>query len=240
MFKPGDKLNPYDPASLELGADGPLARLQAGTSPMTPKMAEMFKDPNMLTMLQSMMPRDKPGETAMEQVLREKREWAAADAKSAQLKERGNDAFRAGDYKEAYKIYTACGALSGHEPLYWLNRAAVALKLQIYETAIQDASNAIEDNYSLAKAHFRRGTAEFFLGRWSDAEADFAQALKHQPGDSSVLAQAAELQRLRGLPEEEQAAWIRAQSCRKPADLFDLAQFKKDIEELTGPIPSLF
>ena len=71
--------------------------------------------------------RARTGETLDQQILREKREWAEADAKSTKLKGEGNEASRNGDYKAAYVIYTVCMILSGHEPLYPLNRAAVAL-----------------------------------------------------------------------------------------------------------------
>jgi hypothetical protein len=63
----------------------------------------------------------------LEQMWREKREWAENDAKSAELKIRGNEVFRSGDYKTALAVYTACMRLSPQDPLYALNRAAIAL-----------------------------------------------------------------------------------------------------------------
>lgn len=76
--------------------------------------------------------RERTGETEDEQMMREKREWAEDDAKSAKLKDDGNAAFKDGDFKTAYAIYTACMHLSSQEPLYPLNRAAVALSERSY------------------------------------------------------------------------------------------------------------
>jgi hypothetical protein len=99
---------------------------------MAPQAAAIFNDPEQRAAFEQ-YERDnaaeceRTGESEYELILREKREWAEADAKSAKLKQEGNEAFRNGDYKSAYMIYTVCMHLSGHEPFYPLNRAAVAL-----------------------------------------------------------------------------------------------------------------
>ncbi|KAJ7090914.1 TPR-like protein [Mycena belliarum] len=244
MFKPGDKLNPYDPAALDhpAGQDAWESRLRAGTSPMTPNLAKMLGDPaTSQSFIENILKadaaeRERTGETVEQQMLREKREWAVADAKSAELKIQGNDAFKIGDYKAAFAVYTACIHLSSHEPLYSLNRAAVALKLKLYETAVQDASDAIDKgNFHRAKAHFRRGQAKCFLGDWNKAEEDYNQALKLQPGDRSIVEQIAELKRLRGLSTDKQSAWISAHEPAKLSDIFESHDLKRRVEELLKP-----
>ncbi|KAJ7762492.1 TPR-like protein [Mycena metata] len=245
MFKPGDKLNPYDPAALELpGDEGVQQRLASGTSPMTPELMEKLNDPTqregLLEMVKQIMKedaaeRERTGETPQQQMLREKREWAQADAKSAQLKIKGNEAFRDGDYKGAFIIYSACMQLSPHEPLYPLNRAAVALKLKMYETAVEDASAALgKGNFNQAKALFRRGQASCFLGEWSKAEKDCEKALTLQPGDRLVVEQIAELKRLRGLPADERDVWVSAQAKTTPGALFGTEGLKRKVEEVLG------
>ncbi|KAF7305766.1 Serine/threonine protein phosphatase 5 [Mycena chlorophos] len=239
MFKPGDKMNPYDPASLELGEDGPLQRLAAGTGPMNQKqMQDILSDPAKLNLLLELMKNDvpRPGETQEEKILREKREWAEADAKSAELKEQGNAAFKDGDYKRALVVYTACMTLSPHEPLYPLNRAAVGLRLKLYTTVIGDASEAIEREFRMAKAYFRRGQALHSLGEWSKAEADYAQALKLQPKDVLVLQQVNELKRLRALPSQEQTEWLATakSSNVKMEAILSREELKGEVEHLLG------
>ncbi|KAJ6594585.1 TPR-like protein, partial [Mycena capillaripes] len=203
MFKPGDKLNPYDPAALDLpGDEGVQRRLEAGTSPMTPELAEVMNDPTkredlMNTVLHIMRrdaaERERTGETVEQQIMREKLEWAQEDAKSAELKIKGNDAFKIGDYKTAYVIYTACIYLSGHEPLYHLNKAAVALSELSSQRKKLRKQAISKGNFNRAKAHFRRGQAMYFLGKWDKAGEDYAIALTLQPGDRSVVDQVAEL-----------------------------------------------
>ncbi|KAJ7019225.1 TPR-like protein [Mycena alexandri] len=240
MFKPGDKLNPYDPAALDLGDEGVQQRLTSGTSPMTPQLMEMLRDPAQRERFLNMMKedaaeRERTGETPEQQILREKREWAQADAKSAQFKIMGNKAFRDGDYKRAFVIYSACMHLSPHEPLYPLNRAAVALKLKMYETAVEDASMALGNgNFNRPKALFRRGQARCFLGELSKAEEDCEKALTLQPGDRVVVEQIAEVNRLRGLPADERDAWVSAQAKTTPVDLFGTGGLKRQVEEVLG------
>ncbi|KAJ7681003.1 hypothetical protein DFH06DRAFT_973948 [Mycena polygramma] len=175
------------------------------------------------------------GEDPMDRIMREKSEWAQADAKSAELKIEGNNAFRTGDYKTAYVIYTTCSIQSPLEPLYPLNRAAVALKLKLYEAAVEDASHALDQVYcNRAKAHFRRGQAQYFLGKWDEAGADYAEALTLQPGDPSVIHGVAELNRLRNLPAEEQTTWILAQAPVDLRDVFEPEELERRVEELLG------
>ncbi|KAJ7646573.1 TPR-like protein [Roridomyces roridus] len=242
MFKPGDRLNPYDPASLEYPGDdaarGLMERIAAGTSPMG-NLSSMFQSPEKLQHMLQMMQDDeaeraRTGETLDEQILREKREWAAADKKSAGLKVKGNDAFRNGEYKTAYVIYSTCIRLSSHEPLYWLNRAAVALKLKLYTRAVEDVSNAIErGDYNLAKAHFRRGQGHFFLGDWDKAAEEYEKALALQPGDPNVLEQTKELEKVRcDLSEEEKVAWVAAQGAVTVQDIFEPDEVKNRSDEL--------
>ncbi|KAJ7633481.1 hypothetical protein DFH06DRAFT_1222929 [Mycena polygramma] len=130
MYKAGDPWNPHDPASLDFPPTPVeyMRRMQAETA----RADALFKNPQRLAEVKRVWDedaaeRERTGETLEEQILREKREWAVADAKSRKLKEEGNDAFRKGDYMTAFVIYSVCMVQSGHEPLYPLNRAAVAM-----------------------------------------------------------------------------------------------------------------
>ncbi|KAJ7162228.1 TPR-like protein [Mycena filopes] len=243
MFKPGDKLNPYDPAALDLPAnEGVHQRLNAGTSPMTPELMEKLNDPAqsaglMESLLQMMKEdaaeRERTGETAEQQMRREKLEWAAADARSAQLKIKGNEAFQAGNYETAFVIYTACMHLSPHEPLYPLNRAAVALKLKMYETAVEDTSAALgKGDFNRPKALFRRGQARCFLGELAKAEEDCAKALSLQPGDRAVVQQISEVKRVRALSTEDRTAWVSAQAKTTHLEVFGAGGLENQVEEI--------
>ncbi|ESK97504.1 serine threonine-protein phosphatase 5 [Moniliophthora roreri MCA 2997] len=225
-YKSGDPMNPYDPACFSLGKEGVEARIKNGTSPLFGKqMEKVLSDPSKMKLFLDMMKADmeeckRTGEDPIERMMREKREWAEADAKSAKLKNFGNEAFKKGDYEDAFVIYTACQELSPQEPLYSLNRAAAALKLKLFEIAIDDASSALDSKYNEAKAHFRRGQAYGALGELQKARKDLEAALKFQPEDSSITREMESLARVEELSPGERSAWIDQQGDRDIPNIF--------------------
>ncbi|KAJ6531622.1 TPR-like protein [Mycena vulgaris] len=237
MFKAGDRMNPYDPASLafpnEWNRDLPemFRRLPAAA-------AGMFSDPEkMAWFTERLRERDaelvQSGETYYDRMVREKREWAEMDAKSAKLKDEGNAAFKNGDLKTAYIVYTVCMGLSCHEPLYPLNRAAVALKLKLYDLVVEDASAAIErGDFNRVKAYFRRAQGWRFLGEWGKADEDYTRALELQPDDLNILREVEELKKLRGLSPGDRAKWISAHAKVTLLDVFKPGELKRRTEEV--------
>ncbi|KAJ7696461.1 hypothetical protein B0H17DRAFT_1197973 [Mycena rosella] len=242
MFKAGDPKNPFDPASMDLSKltdlDLDLSQLMAH---LPFDVAEFFKNPANVEFFnqhqrERAAERARSGETQWEVMMREKREWAKIDATSRKLKEEGNVAFRKGDLKMAYVIYTVCMELSPHEPLYPLNRSAVALKLKLYELAIKDASNIVLErgNFKCAKVHFRRGQGWCFLGDWAKADEEALghmteargclgdlERLKHQHDEHNILREIDELKRLRGLSSADRAAWTTAHVQGTLLDVFE-------------------
>ncbi|KAJ6560316.1 hypothetical protein B0H19DRAFT_1147259 [Mycena capillaripes] len=193
---------------------------------------------------------------------REKRQRRAnEDAQSAKLKDEGNTAFKKGDFKMAYVLYTACMHLCIRETLYPLNRAAVALKLKLYGNALQDANAVVEEeNYNTTtlefqqklwivenaseiinkanlhriKGYFRRGQAWCFLGEWVKAEEDYGKALQLKLDDATIVREMDKLKTLRSLSAEEQAAWVSKQGKVTLLDIFEPGELKERIEELIG------
>ncbi|KAJ6572136.1 hypothetical protein B0H19DRAFT_1256046 [Mycena capillaripes] len=244
MYKAGDPMKIFDPASLEFSRDPEeLLRTAQDSFSKLPGIADAFSNPEkrkklMEGLRERAAEREKSGETMLGRIMREKREWAEAAEKCAKLKDKGNGAFKSGDMKTAFVIYTACMRLSPvPEPLYPLNRAAVALKLKLYTTAVEDASTAIfRGDFNRVKAYFRRGQGRLFLGAWNDAEEDFGKALELQPGDQMVLEQLAESKRLRGLSVGEQTAWISAQSKAELSDIFGQNELDRRVEEVLASL----
>ncbi|KAJ7485038.1 TPR-like protein [Mycena galericulata] len=239
MFKAGDPMNVYDPAS--------ILTFQPGSDEMTRFV--QTQGPRIMAQLESFNPEQKSavergmreraaerartGERHIDQLLREKREWAAQDAKSTKLKEVGNAAFKKGDFKTAYIVYSACMRLSPWEPAYPLNRAAVALKLKLYERAIEDASTAIKTgDFNRAKAYFRRGRAKCCLGEWDKAEEDYDMALKLQPAESTIIRGVEELKKLRVLSPEEKAIWVSEQGKMTLDGVFKPGEEQRCVDEL--------
>lgn len=116
---------------------GVEARFAAGNHPAGVEAQKMLGDPSSMAMLLEMLKADaaerkRTGETVTEQMLREKCEWAEADARSAKVKLEANAAFRKGDFKDAFVLYTVCMKLSPQEPVYALNRAAAGLSMSLH------------------------------------------------------------------------------------------------------------
>lgn len=189
------------------------------------------------------------GEDPSQKIYRERMEWAEDDARSVKLKELGNAAFKEGDYKKAFIIYSACIFRTRHEAVYNLNRAAAALseslvrvlvsrsltsfeELGLYHRVFEDVKEAIERRVNVAKAHYRSGQANRALGRWADARRDFEAAHALQPGDSSVVSEIAELDRIEALADDERAAWLKAQNPRTVTDYFaNPGEFQRLVQE---------
>ncbi|KAF8903539.1 hypothetical protein CPB85DRAFT_1226437 [Mucidula mucida] len=215
-------------------SEGVAARLEAGTAPVA-GLEGLMNDPAKMQAILAMLKhdaeeRERTGETVEQQMLREKMEWAAADARSAEIKLEANEAFRKGDYKEAFVLYSLCCQQSGHEPLYPLNRAAAGLKLNLYRQVIRDASHSIKRNFNLPKAFYRRAQAHRFLGDFDSAEADITQALFIEEDDPTLVKEMEELQRLQDLDTDEQEAWISKQQSKTVDEVFGTGEFERLID----------
>ncbi|CDO75142.1 hypothetical protein BN946_scf184639.g4 [Trametes cinnabarina] len=109
-------------------------------------------------------------------------------------KDKGNEAFKAGDFPRAIGHYTAAFIADPSNPTYPLNRAAAYLKLGKNEDAERDCDAVLRLDPKSVKGLFRRGQARVALQKLREAEADFSQALKL---DHANQAARQELQRVR-------------------------------------------
>ncbi|KAJ7031002.1 hypothetical protein C8F04DRAFT_1186278 [Mycena alexandri] len=160
-----------------------------------------------------------------EQMLREKREWAEADAKSAKLKDEGNTAFKNEDCKEAYVITDLYGL---HVPIEPRTTLSVEQSCDVQDGG-KDATDAMEKgDFNRAKALFRRAQGRSFLGDWVEAEEDYAEALALQPRERNIVDGFEELKRLRSLPVDKQAACISEQAKLALLDPFEGEVKRKD------------
>ena len=118
-----------------------------------------------------------------------------ADAKGLKCKEDGNAALTSGHYNEAVHHYsTALSHLPGNA-IVLSNRALAYIKLENYGLAIQDASHAIEADPDYPKGYYRRGSAEFALGRSRAARKDFRAVCRLRPKDRDARAKLGECDR---------------------------------------------
>ena len=75
------------------------------------------------------------------------------------LKDKGNTAFRNGEYLEAEELYTQAVQKYSRNPLIFTNRANVRLKLQRWDGTVNDCLKSIEIT-GLGQNH----KAYYFLG----------------------------------------------------------------------------
>ena len=115
-----------------------------------------------------------------------KRKQSSVTAKTKlsgnQLREKGNELFRAGDFEGAEKFY--CESLDEEETVEALaNRALVRLKLNRPLEAILDCEKALKRDPDNVKCLARRGTANSVLGDHQAALEDFTRAETLEPGN---------------------------------------------------------
>ncbi|KAK7063833.1 hypothetical protein R3P38DRAFT_2593656 [Favolaschia claudopus] len=117
-------------------------------------------------------------------------------AQAAQEKEKGNAAFKTGDYPAAIGHYSAAIHADRTDATFPLNRAAAYLKLGKNEDAERDCSTVLTLSKNNVKALFRRAQARVGMGKLSEAQQDLKDAAKLEPANESVkqeLSKVAEL-----------------------------------------------
>ncbi|NXE10516.1 TTC12 protein, partial [Lophotis ruficrista] len=120
---------------------------------------------------------------AKERAKRRKRNEHLANA----LKEKGNDAFRKGDYVMAIQRYTeGLGKLKDKQELY-TNRAQAYLKTQEYAKAIGDCEWALKCNNKCVKAYFLMGKAHLALQHYSESRQCYEKILQIDPQKESLF-----------------------------------------------------
>ncbi|CAL1713409.1 unnamed protein product [Somion occarium] len=108
-------------------------------------------------------------------------------SEAAQIsKDKGNTAFKAGDYPTAIGHYSAAIVADAQNPTLPLNRAAAYLKLGKNEDAERDCSRVIGLNQNNVKAWFRRAQARAALEKYGEALTDLKQASKLDPINQDV------------------------------------------------------
>ncbi|XP_068274452.1 tetratricopeptide repeat protein 12 isoform X2 [Nyctibius grandis] len=120
---------------------------------------------------------------AKERAKRRKRNEHLANA----LKEKGNNAFRKGDYVTAIQRYTeGLEKLKDKQELY-TNRAQAYLKMHEYEKAIGDCEWALKCNEKCIKAYFLMGKAHLALKHYSESRQCYEKILQTDPQKESLF-----------------------------------------------------
>ncbi|KZP26273.1 hypothetical protein FIBSPDRAFT_949450 [Athelia psychrophila] len=109
-----------------------------------------------------------------------------ASTKAQLAKEKGNTAFKAGDYPTAIGFYSEAIIADRADATFPLNRAAAYLKLGKNEDAERDCTTVLALSQTNVKGLFRRAQARIAMGKLLDAQDDLKQALKIESGNEAV------------------------------------------------------
>ncbi|NWS23245.1 TTC12 protein, partial [Pachyramphus minor] len=103
------------------------------------------------------------------------------------LKEKGNEAFRRGDFPGAIQRYSeGLQQLRAKQELY-TNRAQAYLKIQEYEKAIGDCEWALKCNDKCIKAYFLMGKAHLALKHYPESRQCYEKILQVDPQKESLF-----------------------------------------------------
>ncbi|XP_022329619.2 tetratricopeptide repeat protein 12-like [Crassostrea virginica] len=138
---------------------------------------------------QTMTPADQQGfMAAMEADARERAERRKiAEKKANELKEKGNDEFRQGNFEKALELYTeGLTHLKDHLAL-WTNKAQTNIKLGRFEDALVDCDWAIRVFHNSMKAHVLMGKAYMGLKKYDEARQAYKKALECEPSKQNLI-----------------------------------------------------
>ncbi|XP_046383764.1 tetratricopeptide repeat protein 1 [Ischnura elegans] len=120
------------------------------------------------------------------EVLCTEEEKEARKDEALQYKSKGNDLFKAGNFVESAESYTlalrTCPLkYSKERAILYANRAAAKMKLERYETALEDCTKAVELDQGYIKAWVRKAQIDEKLEKLDEALEDYKKVLLLDP-----------------------------------------------------------
>ncbi|KAF7317724.1 hypothetical protein MKEN_00860200 [Mycena kentingensis (nom. inval.)] len=119
----------------------------------------------------------------------EKPSPAAATQSADQIKEQGNEAFKAKNFDEAVALYTKAIEMNPTEPAYLTNRAAANMSLKRFRPALEDCQQAatLQAAAPSAKTLLRLARCQFALGSIEPAASSLRNVLAIEPKNPAAL-----------------------------------------------------
>ncbi|GFR70697.1 tetratricopeptide repeat protein 12 [Elysia marginata] len=131
----------------------------------------------------------------------------AAEKVAAVWKEKGNAAFRQGNYQEALDLYDKAISEVRDSSVLYTNRAQAKIKLGKFEEALSDCDWALRAWPNCLKAYVHQGHAQMGLHQWEKARESYKAVLSLDATKGGVVKDyLAEVDRREQAMEEEQKA----------------------------------
>jgi len=113
----------------------------------------------------------------------------------AELKEKGNQYFKAQEYADAVKAYGEAIALDADNAALYSNRSAAYLRLHKHAEALGDAEKCVKLKPEWEKGHFRAGSALEAMGDLAAALPAYQAALDISPMSDEIIKKVQELKK---------------------------------------------
>ncbi|EKX73407.1 conserved hypothetical protein [Theileria equi strain WA] len=104
----------------------------------------------------------------------------------ADLKLKGNEAFKAGNFQEAANYFTQAINVNPNDAVLYSNRSGAYASLGMYEEALADGIKCIELKPDWPKGYSRKGLAEFKLGNSAAAMETYKKGLEYDPDNEAL------------------------------------------------------
>eukprot|EP00667_Euglena_gracilis_P016765 EG_transcript_17578 len=141
---------------------------------------------------------------------------------SAEFKNKGNDFFKAGKYREAVEWYSKAINVDADNETLYSNRAASYSALNQHPEALADAEKCVQLKPSWVKGHFRKGIALCKMGRYDEAVEAYAKSLQIEPDNKDIQAKYNEARALQKKEAESKSPSrvTDPQECKKIGNTF--------------------
>uniref|UniRef100_A0A3B0MWC7 Hsp70-Hsp90 organising protein n=1 Tax=Theileria annulata TaxID=5874 RepID=A0A3B0MWC7_THEAN len=102
------------------------------------------------------------------------------------LKNLGNEAFKAGKFKEAAEFFTKAIELNPNDHVLYSNRSGAYASMYMYNEALADANKCIELKPDWPKGYSRKGLCEYKLGSPEKAKETYNLGLTYDPNNEAL------------------------------------------------------
>lgn len=124
------------------------------------------------------------------------KEISEEDKKKAdEFKDQANKEFAGTNFRKAIALYTEAIELNPYNAVYHGNRAFAHIKLENYGSALLDSNECIRLDPKYIKGYYRRGSANFVLGKLKESKEDFKAAAKLEPNNREARQKLADVEK---------------------------------------------